>query len=92
MIKKKENCEYCGEKMESITAKKRFCSEKCRVYFSRTKSVLKNEPQKQIIGSNFEDVRKLVQIPVQSEKKPNLDPPSHLTGIDLVIWKAENGK
>lgn len=92
MIKKKENCEYCGEKMESITAKKRFCSEKCRVYASRVKSVLKNEPQKQIIGSNLEDVRKLVQIPVQSEKKPILEPPSHLTGIDLVIWKAENGK
>jgi predicted nucleic acid-binding Zn ribbon protein len=90
MIKKKENCEYCGEKMESITAKKRFCSEKCRVYLSRLKSVLKNEPQKQIIGSNLEDVRKLVQIPVQSEKKPILEPPNHLTGIDLIIWKAEN--
>ena len=92
MIKKKENCEYCGEKMESITAKKRFCSEKCRVYSSRMKDVLKNEPQKQIIGSNLEDVRKSVQIPVQSGKKPNLKPPSHLTGIDLAIWKAENGK
>lgn len=92
MIKKKENCEYCGEKMESITAKKRFCSEKCRVYASRVKSVLKNEPQKQIIGSNLEDVRKLVQIPVQSEKKTILEPPNHLTGIDLVIWKAENQK
>jgi hypothetical protein len=42
--------------------------------------------------SNFEDVRKSVQIPVQSEKKPILEPPSHLSGIDLVIWKAENGK
>ena len=44
------------------------------------------------IASNSEDVRKSVQIPVQSEKKPNLEPPNHLTGIDLVIWKAENGK
>jgi len=92
MIKKKENCEYCGEKMESITAKKRFCSEKCRVYSFRMKSVLKNEPQKQIIGSNLANVRKSVQVPVQSEKKPHFKPPSHLTGIDLVIWKAENGK
>jgi len=92
MIKKKEHCEYCSEKMESKTAKKRFCSEKCRVYASRVKSVLKNEPQKQIIGSNLEDVRKLVQIPVQSEKKTILEPPNHLTGIDLVIWKAENQK
>jgi hypothetical protein len=43
-------------------------------------------------ASNLEDVRKSVQVPVQSEKKPKLEPPSHLTGIDLVIWKAENGK
>jgi hypothetical protein len=43
-------------------------------------------------ASNLEDVRKSVQIPVQSEKKPILEPPNHLTGIDLVIWKAENQK
>jgi len=43
-------------------------------------------------ASNSEDVRKLVQIPAQSEKKPILEPPNHLTGIDLVIWKAENQK
>jgi hypothetical protein len=53
---------------------------------------LKDEPNILGIGSNLEDVRKSVQIPVQSEKKPNLEPPSHLTGIDLVIWRAENGK
>jgi hypothetical protein len=35
MIKKNENCLYCGEKMESETAKKKFCSDKCRVYFGR---------------------------------------------------------
>jgi predicted nucleic acid-binding Zn ribbon protein len=86
MIKKKENCEYCGEKMESITAKKRFCSEKCRVYFSRTKSVLKNEPQKQIIGSNF--VSKLEK--ETSIAKTNIEPPSGLKGMDLMIWKSEN--
>jgi hypothetical protein len=40
----------------------------------------------------LEDVHKNVQIPVQVKEKPNLEPPSHLTGIDLVIWKAENGK
>ena len=45
-----------------------------------------------LIGSNLEDVHKLVQEPVQSEEKPILEPPSHLTGIDLVIWKAENQK
>lgn len=39
-----------------------------------------------------EDVHKNVQIPVQVKEKPILEPPSHLTGIDLVIWKAENQK
>jgi len=38
IIKKAEHCIYCGKKMESITAKKRFCSDTCRVYFNRQKS------------------------------------------------------
>jgi hypothetical protein len=29
------NCIYCNEKMESQTSKKRFCSDKCRVYWHR---------------------------------------------------------
>jgi len=41
MIKKRETCLYCGEKMESETAKKRFCSDKCRVYWKRENSNLK---------------------------------------------------
>ena len=43
-------------------------------------------------ASKSEDVHKNVQIPVQVKEKPNLEPPSHLTGIDLIIWKAENQK
>ena len=43
-------------------------------------------------ASKSEDVHKNVQIPVQIKEKPNLEPPSHLTGIDLIIWKAENQK
>jgi len=35
MIEKIKNCLYCGKEMESITAKKRFCSTKCRVYYNR---------------------------------------------------------
>ena len=41
MIQKIENCLYCGNKMESITAKKKFCSPKCKVYFNREKKVEK---------------------------------------------------
>ena len=45
-----------------------------------------------LIAPKSEDVHKNVQIPVQVKKKPKLDPPSHLTGIDLIIWKSENQK
>jgi len=43
-------------------------------------------------ASKLDDVHKNVQIPVQVEEKAILQPPSHLTGIDLIIWKAENQK
>ena len=45
-----------------------------------------------LIAPKYEYVHKNVQIPVQVKEKPILEPPSHLTGIDLVIWKAENQK
>jgi len=41
MIKKTENCLYCGEKMESKTAKKKFCSDLHRVYWNRENKVPK---------------------------------------------------
>ena len=34
---KNENCQYCNTKMESVRTRKRFCSDKCRVYYSRDK-------------------------------------------------------
>jgi len=38
MIEKIKNCFYCGKEMESITAKKRFCSDVHRVYYNREKN------------------------------------------------------
>ena len=35
MIIKLENCVYCGKKMESKTAKKKYCSAKCKIYHNR---------------------------------------------------------
>lgn len=32
---KKDICGYCGKKMDAKYRSKRFCSDKCRVYFSR---------------------------------------------------------
>lgn len=37
MIKKRETCLYCGEKMESKTAKKKFCSPIHKLYWHREK-------------------------------------------------------
>jgi hypothetical protein len=32
---KKDTCEYCEENMQPVNRNKRFCSDKCRVYFNR---------------------------------------------------------
>ena len=34
-FEKRDNCQYCGEPMDSKYRNKKFCSVKCRVYFSR---------------------------------------------------------
>lgn len=39
MIVKTENCLYCGQKMESKTAKKKFCCDLHRVYWNREKKM-----------------------------------------------------
>lgn len=43
MIRKRETCLYCGEKMESVTAKKKFCSAVHKNYWHRENT----KPQKQ---------------------------------------------
>lgn len=49
MIKKRENCLYCGEKMESVTAKKKFCSDLHRVYWNRENPKGKTKPKNENI-------------------------------------------
>ena len=34
-FKKDTNCKYCGQEMEAKYRSKKFCSNKCRVYFNR---------------------------------------------------------
>jgi len=93
MIKKSETCIYCGEKMESITEKKRYCSSKCKLYYNREKNKVKrgapfkNMPPYDRNSPKSEVSSKLEQIPVENHKTP----PKGLKGIDLIIWKSENG-
>ena len=36
MIQKTEHCTYCGSKMDDVkSAKRRFCTDKCRIYYGR---------------------------------------------------------
>jgi len=49
MIQKSKTCLYCGEEMESKTAKKRFCSDLHRVYYNREKNkpIIEQNKEKQ---------------------------------------------
>ena len=40
-LDKNTNCEYCGKDLEAKYRSKRFCDDKCRVYFNR-----ENKPPK----------------------------------------------
>ena len=93
MIKKSETCIYCGEKMESITAKKRYCSSKCKLYYNREKNKrgapFKNMPPCGTTRtSNLADMLANDTVTAKNHKTP----PNGLKGIDLVIWKSENQK
>jgi hypothetical protein len=80
-------CIYCNERMESQTSKKKFCSDKCRVYFHR-KYPNGNVISATELASKLEDLTKMEVIANETSKIP----PEGLKGIDLTIWKAENWK
>lgn len=92
MIKKKENCLYCGEKMESLTAKKSFCSVKCRVYFNRSNKNGKIASNLDVSKPKANNVTIYHKKPVELALNGQPEPPKGLVGIDLTIWKSENWK
>lgn len=74
MIKKRETCLYCNEKMESKSAKKRFCCALHRVYFNREIKIgkLKIPTQPIHADGSILDSKKEVGI---EEKKTNDNSP-----------------
>jgi len=70
MINKTPYCIYCGEKMESVTAKKKYCSDKCRVYFNREypngKTISPLE-----LDSKLADKTKTIQVPAKEQESKN---------------------
>jgi len=83
--------------MESQSSKKRFCSDKCRVYWHR-KHPEGNTISPIELASKIEDINKKVSVVLNRQSAENelkndkLEPPAGLSGIDLAIWKAENKK
>ncbi len=88
MIRKTENCLYCGEKMESITAKKKYCSNKCRLYYNRERNAL-DMPK-------LEDNIKLEQVVVKNvealelPKNDKLEMPKGLSLEERIYWMEKN--
>lgn len=81
IIRKRESCLYCGEKMESKTAKRKFCSDQHRVYFSR----LTKEEKAERLG-----MQELAAIKKQSEKsQEEINAYNAKIGLEIDKIKAE---
>lgn len=84
MIKKRENCLYCGEKMESKTAKKKFCSDKCKVYWHR-----ENPKNKAGVVKNISN-NKDINISTNIEKPKKEEMPENLSKSEMLRWFREH--
>lgn len=60
IFKKKDNCSYCGNKMEAKNRNKKYCSNKCRVYANRLKTecdvVVTNPTPKSFDGERIQNM------------------------------------
>lgn len=87
MIQKRETCLYCGQKMESKTAKKKFCSPLHRVYYNR--ELRQNKP------SGIRDINLKKPLPEQFSKIqiPEADIEDDLakkaTSPEIPDWKKQ---
>jgi predicted nucleic acid-binding Zn ribbon protein len=92
MIKKIENCIYCGEKMESITAKKKYCSAKCWLYFNRErkKAIIVAEPVIKSIKVEKTISNTKNKIATVETAKNAKEMPKGLSIMDQIQWKIDN--
>ena len=96
MIKKIENCTYCGEKMESITAKKKYCSPKCRVYHNRKNNeTVKDHFTIELDTDKTAIINKSIEL-VQQKQKPlesllnDKSMPKGLSLQERINWMEKN--
>ena len=84
--------------MESITAKKRYCSSKCKLYYNREKNKVKrgapfkNMPPYDTNSPKLANKPKTVEIPVENQITPpnGLKMPLGLSVSKQIEWKIEN--
>lgn len=92
MIKKREACLYCGGKMESKTAKKKFCSDKCKVYWHR-----ENHTEMKIIDANkqTQEIKSITHEPPKTNYTINTvsnkeGMPKGLSLAEQIEWRMNN--
>lgn len=85
-FKKETHCKYCEKGMDAVYRSKRFCSARCRVYYSRENKVAPvkpNKPQESIKKEN-KGIVKTDVIFGRKEMPPGLD------RVAQMRWIREN--
>jgi predicted nucleic acid-binding Zn ribbon protein len=72
-FKKQTHCLYCGKEMDAKYRSKKFCSDKCRVYFSREN---KNEIPKEIRQHPLTPDNMIAPIPEKKTQIKDLTKPT----------------
>lgn len=82
-FKKNTNCAYCETEMEALYRSKRFCSDKCRVYYNRDekKRALQCEVADTIIENKPE---------VKVEVRQSNPMPENLSRTEKMKWLRNN--
>jgi hypothetical protein len=86
MKQKKDKCEYCGSPLDAKTTRKRFCSDKCRIYAAREKK----EPAQQSIAPGPLDP--MPEKPKWKIRDPKPKMPEGLTYLQQLAWKQQHLK
>ena len=78
--------------MESITAKKKYCSAKCRLYFNRErkKAIIVAEPVIKSIKTEKAVVSAKTHQPVLETPKNAKEMPRGLSIMEQIQWKIDN--
>lgn len=92
MLKKIVNCVFCGNELIDHNAKRRFCSDRCRVYYGR--ELKKGNIEKRVDEETtpikvHNELKELNQLRSQVKVKEK-QLPTNLSKIEKLQWLREN--